>query len=69
MISLKTRGTKFTVIGTNVAHLSMDCFWASVKAGELELKEAEAAKWLSKEELDELEWLPADWELIRGLRG
>ncbi len=50
-------------------HLSMDCFWATVKAGKLELKEAEAARWLSKDELDELDWLPADWELIRGLKG
>lgn len=49
-------------------HLSMDCFWAGVKAGTLELKEAEAARWLSKEELGEVEWLPADWELIRWLK-
>ena len=49
-------------------HLSMDCFWATVKAGNLELKEAEAARWLSKEELDEVEWLPADWELIEVIR-
>ena len=50
-------------------HLSMDCFWASVKAGTLELKEAEAARWLSKEELGDVEWLPADRELVRWLRG
>ena len=30
-------------------HLSMDCFWAEVVAGHLELKEAEAAKWLTKD--------------------
>ena len=30
-------------------HLSMDCFWAEVTAGHLELKEAEAAKWLTKD--------------------
>ena len=45
-------------------HLSMDCFWATIKAGKLELKEAEAARWLSREELDEVEWLPADLELV-----
>ena len=45
-------------------HLSMDCFWAKVSAGELELKEAEAAKWLTKDELDSVAWLPADITLI-----
>ncbi len=47
----------------------MDCFWATDKAGTLELKEAEAARWLSKEELDEVEWLPADWEMMKVLGG
>ena len=45
-------------------HLSMDCFWAEVVSGNLELKEAEAARWLTKEELDFVEWLPADITLI-----
>ena len=45
-------------------HLSMDCFWAKVRVGELELKEAEAAKWLTKDELDSVAWLPADITLI-----
>lgn len=45
-------------------HLSMDCFWAKVVTGKLVLKEAEAAKWLSKEELDHVQWLPADLEII-----
>ena len=45
-------------------HLSMDCFWAEVVSGELRLKEAEDAKWLSKDELDTVNWLPADRELI-----
>ncbi len=45
-------------------HLSMDCFWAEVKNGTLVLKEAEAAKWLSKKELDSVAWLPADITLI-----
>ncbi len=49
-------------------HLSMDCFWATVKAGTLELKEAEAARWLSKEKLGEVEWLPADWELVESIK-
>ncbi len=45
-------------------HLSMDCFWAEVVGGELLLKEAEAAKWLSMDELDSVDWLPADQELV-----
>lgn len=45
-------------------HLSMDCFWAEVISGQLELKEAEAARWLRKEELLDVKWLPADLELI-----
>lgn len=45
-------------------HLSMDCFYCDVKEGHLELKEAEAAKWLTKETIDEVNWLPADITLI-----
>ena len=45
-------------------HLSMDCFWAEVVSGDLVLKEHEAARWLSKEELYSVEWLSADLELI-----
>ena len=45
-------------------HLSMDCFWCEVVKGELVLKEAEAAKWLKKDELDKVDWFPADVELI-----
>lgn len=49
-------------------HLSMDCFWAEVKEGHLELKEAEAAKWLTKNQLDSIDWLPADILLIDKIR-
>lgn len=49
-------------------HLSMDCFWAEVKAGHLELKEEEAAKWLTKDQLDSVIWLPADILLIDQIR-
>ncbi|MDE7233413.1 MAG: (deoxy)nucleoside triphosphate pyrophosphohydrolase [Lachnospiraceae bacterium] len=45
-------------------HLSMDCFWAQVKTGELVLKEAEAARWLTRKELYDMKWLPADLSLI-----
>jgi len=49
-------------------HLSMDCFWAEVITGHLVLKEAEAAKWLTKEQLDSEDWLPADVTLIDKIR-
>lgn len=45
-------------------HLSMDCFWCEVVKGDLVLKEHEAAKWLDKNTIDEVEWLPADVTLI-----
>lgn len=49
-------------------HLSMDCFWAEIISGELVLREHEAAKWLTKDELDSVEWLPADITLIEEIR-
>ncbi len=45
-------------------HLSMDCFWCEVVDGELKLLEADAAKWLSKDTLYSVQWLPADIKLI-----
>ena len=49
-------------------HLSMDCFWCEIVAGDLVLKEHEAAKWLTKDELNEVNWLPADITLIDQIR-
>ena len=49
-------------------HLSMDCFWSEIVSGDLTLKEHEAAKWLTKDELDSVEWLPADITLIEKIR-
>ncbi|MCR4673537.1 MAG: (deoxy)nucleoside triphosphate pyrophosphohydrolase [Lachnospiraceae bacterium] len=49
-------------------HLSMDCFWAEVVSGDLVLREHEAAKWLTKEKLDSVDWLPADITLIEKIR-
>ena len=45
-------------------HLSMKCFLCEVVSGELELKEHEAARWLEKGQLYDVDWLPADVELI-----
>ena len=49
-------------------HLSMDCFWCSILSGDLVLKEHEAARWLTADELDSVEWLPADITLIDKIR-
>ena len=49
-------------------HLSMDCFICRVKAGKLILKEHEDAKWLTRETLDSVEWLPADRGLISKIK-
>ena len=45
-------------------HLSMRCYLCSVISGDLILKEHDAAKWLNKDTLNSVEWLPADIELI-----
>jgi 8-oxo-dGTP diphosphatase len=45
-------------------HLSMDCFWCEIVSGDLVLKEHEAAKWLTRDELNSVGWLPADIALI-----
>lgn len=49
-------------------HLSMDCFFCAIRSGDLVLKEHEAAKWLTVETLDSVDWLPADQGLIEGIR-
>lgn len=49
-------------------HLSMDCFFCEILRGELVLKEASAARWLTKAELDDVNWLPADKTLIDVIR-
>lgn len=49
-------------------HLSMDCFFCTVKSGSLALKEHKAARWLTRETLSSVDWLPADRDLIKKLR-
>ena len=46
-------------------HLTMHCFWCRIESGDLTLKEHEAAKWLNRDELDSLDWLPADREVVK----
>lgn len=49
-------------------HLIMHCFLCEIISGDLVLKEHAAAKWLSKEELDSVKWLPADISIIDKLK-
>ena len=49
-------------------HLTMYCYFCRVISGDLVLKEHEAARWLTKDTLDSVEWLPADVDLIERLR-
>lgn len=49
-------------------HLSMKCYWCEIESGDLVLKEHEASKWLGKDELGSVEWLPADLGLIEKIR-
>lgn len=49
-------------------HLSMDCFWCEIVEGDLVLKEHEAARWLTRNQLDDVAWLPADITLIEEIR-
>jgi 8-oxo-dGTP diphosphatase len=45
-------------------HLTLHCFWCRVARGRLTLKEHEAARWLTREELDTVTWLPADRAVV-----
>ena len=49
-------------------HLKMHCFWCSIESGCLTLKEHEAAKWLSMEQLDSVDWLPADRIVVNTIK-
>lgn len=49
-------------------HLSMDCFWAEVIEGKLKLLEAEEARWLTKNQLYDVKWLPADITLVEKIK-
>ena len=48
-------------------HLSMECFWCELVSGKFVLKEHEAAKWIKKDELDSVAWLPADVLIVEKL--
>lgn len=48
--------------------LKMHCFWCYIESGSLTLKEHEAARWLTKDELESVGWLPADKEVLDDIR-
>ena len=50
-------------------HLSMQCFLCTLPAGTPHLLEHEDARWLTREDLDSVRWLPADESIIKQLRG
>lgn len=50
-------------------HLHMKCYLCSIKSGDLKLLEHSEARWLTRENLDSVEWLPADVGVIERLKG
>ena len=50
-------------------HLTMHCFWCHIESGSLTLKEHEAARWLTIDDMDSIGWLPADFGLLEKLKG
>ncbi len=50
-------------------HLTMHCYWCVVESGHLTLKEHEAARWLTSDELSTVDWLPADREVVEKVKG
>ena len=49
-------------------HLSMQCFLCTITSGKLTLKEHEAAKWLTRDQLDSVAWLPADVKVVEAYK-
>lgn len=50
-------------------HLSMDCFWAElVDDSKMTLLEHEAAKWLDIDNIDSVDWLPADIKVVEAIK-
>ena len=49
-------------------HLTMHCFLCNIASGEIELREHKSARWLTKESLNDVDWLPADLEVIEKLK-
>ena len=50
-------------------HLTLHCYWSTLASGSLRLNEHESARWLAKEELHSVRWLPADLSLLEDIAG
>lgn len=49
-------------------HLIMDCYYAHVVEGVIKANEHMALRWISVDEIEGLEWLPADWKVLPFVR-
>ena len=49
-------------------HLTMHCYWCSLVTEALHLNEHEAARWLTSDELDSVDWLPADLLVVEAIK-
>ena len=49
-------------------HLTMHCYISSITEGSIEMKEHEALRWVSPEELDSVAWLEADWIVVKAIK-
>lgn len=49
-------------------HLIMDCYYAHVVEGSIKANEHMALRWISVDEIESLEWLPADWKVLPFVR-
>ena len=49
-------------------HLTMHCYWCHIESGSLTLNEHEAARWLTRDELGSVKWLPADVEVVEKMK-
>ena len=67
----RSEGSKSTLASSRLTaafHLTMHCFWCRIESGHLTLKEHEAARWLAKDELESVDWLPADRIVVETIK-
>ena len=49
-------------------HLMMHCYLCSIAEGKIQLKEHKSARWMNREQFDDVEWLPADLDVVKRIR-
>ena len=49
--------------------LSMHCYLATIRAGDIHLAEHLDSRWLNEHELDGMDWAPADLPVVECVRG